>query len=84
MFPYNIVENQAQELIEKCAEKGIVVFNSPGANAEAVKELELCSLVMASRDVLGAPEKPTVFSHSALGYVLVALAGRLSSQVALR
>ena len=31
-----------------------MVFNSPGANAEAVKELELCSLVMASRDVLGS------------------------------
>ena len=40
--------------IEKCAEMGIVVFNSPGANAQAVKEQELCSLVMASRDVLGA------------------------------
>ena len=42
--------------VEKCAEQGIVVFNSPGANAEAVKELELCSLVMASRDVLGSIE----------------------------
>ena len=40
--------------VETCAEQGIVVFNSPGANAEAVKELELCSLVMASRDVLGS------------------------------
>ncbi len=40
--------------IDDCAERGIVVFNSPGANAEAVKEQELCSLVMASRDVLGA------------------------------
>lgn len=40
--------------IEECAERGIVVFNSPGANAEAVKELEMCSLVMASRDVLGS------------------------------
>ena len=40
--------------IEECAERGIVVFNSPGANAEAVKEQEICSLVMASRDVLGA------------------------------
>lgn len=39
--------------VEKCAEQGIVVFNSPGANAEAVKELELCSLIIASRDVLG-------------------------------
>ena len=40
--------------IRECTENGIVVFNSPGANAEAVKELELCSLVMASRDVLGS------------------------------
>ena len=40
--------------VEKCAEKGIVVFNSPGANAQAVMEQEICSLVMASRDVLGA------------------------------
>lgn len=42
--------------VEDCAEKGIVVFNSPGANAEAVKELEMCSLVLASRDVLGSIE----------------------------
>lgn len=40
--------------IDKCAEMGIVVFNSPGANAQAVKEQEICSLVMASRDVLGS------------------------------
>lgn len=39
---------------EECAERGIVVFNSPGANAEAVKEQEICSLVMASRDILGS------------------------------
>lgn len=42
--------------IEDCAEKGIVVFNTPGANAQAVKEQEICSMVMASRDVLGAVE----------------------------
>ena len=42
--------------IERCAEAGIVVFNAPGANAEAVKELVLCELVMASRDVLGSIE----------------------------
>ena len=42
--------------VEECTERGIVVFNSPGANAEAVKELEMCSLVMASRDVLGSIE----------------------------
>ena len=40
--------------IEDCAEKGIAVFNSPGANAEAVKEQEICSMILASRDVLGA------------------------------
>lgn len=40
--------------IAECAEKGIVVFNSPGANAQAVKEQEIMSLIMASRDVLGA------------------------------
>ncbi len=42
--------------IEECAKKGIVVFNSPGANAEAVKEQEICSLVLCSRDILGGAE----------------------------
>ena len=42
--------------IDRCAEAGIVVFNAPGANAEAVKELVLAELVMASRDVLGSIE----------------------------
>ena len=36
-----------------CAEKGIVVFNTPGANANAVKELVLCGLFLASRDIIG-------------------------------
>ncbi len=36
---------------DRCAERGIVVFNTPGANAEAVKELVICALLMASRDV---------------------------------
>ena len=40
--------------LEACCDKGIVVFNSPGANAEAVKELIICSMVMSSRDVLGS------------------------------
>jgi len=39
--------------IDKCTEQGIVVFNTPGANAEAVKELVVCALLMASRDVVG-------------------------------
>jgi len=38
--------------VDKCTEKGIVVFNSPGANANAVKELVLCTMLMASRNVL--------------------------------
>ena len=39
--------------VDKCTERGIVVFNTPGANANAVKELAVCSLVLASRDVVG-------------------------------
>lgn len=42
--------------VEACTEQGIVVFNSPGANAEAVKEQEICAMVLASRDVLGSIE----------------------------
>ena len=42
--------------VERCTEEGIVVFNAPGANAQAVKEQEICSLVMASRDILGSIE----------------------------
>ena len=40
--------------LEKCAEKGIVVFNTPGANANAVKELVLCGLLLAGRQVVPA------------------------------
>jgi len=39
--------------VEKCSEKGIVVFNTPGANANAVKELVIAGLFLASRDVAG-------------------------------
>ena len=39
--------------LDKCAEKGIVVVNTPGANANGVKELVLASLILASRDVIG-------------------------------
>ena len=39
--------------IDRCSEAGIAVFNTPGANANAVKELVLCALLMASRDVTG-------------------------------
>lgn len=39
--------------IDKCTEQGIVVFNTPGANANAVKELVLAGLFLASRDITG-------------------------------
>lgn len=39
--------------IDKCTEKGVVVFNTPGANANAVKELVLAALVLVSRDIIG-------------------------------
>ncbi|MDY3920470.1 MAG: phosphoglycerate dehydrogenase [Candidatus Limivivens sp.] len=39
--------------LEKCAEKGIVVFNTPGANANGVKELVLAGLLLSSRDIIG-------------------------------
>ena len=42
--------------IERCAEKGIVVFNTPGANANAVKELVVAGLMLASRDIIGSVE----------------------------
>jgi D-3-phosphoglycerate dehydrogenase len=40
--------------VDKCADLGIVVFNTPGANANAVKELVICSLFLTSRDICGA------------------------------
>ena len=39
--------------VERCSEAGIVVFNTPGANANAVKELVICAMLLASRDVIG-------------------------------
>lgn len=40
--------------VDKCLEKGIVVFNTPGANANAVKELVLCALLLTSRRIAPA------------------------------
>ncbi|MBR5800096.1 MAG: phosphoglycerate dehydrogenase [Lachnospiraceae bacterium] len=42
--------------LDKCAEKGIVVFNTPGANANGVKELVIAGMLLASRDVIGGVE----------------------------
>ena len=42
--------------VDRCSEAGIVVFNTPGANANAVKELVMCGMFLASRDVIGGAE----------------------------
>ena len=39
--------------LDRCAEKGIVVFNTPGANANGVVELALCGMLLGCRDVIG-------------------------------
>lgn len=39
--------------LEKCADQGIVVFNTPGANANGVKELVIAGMLLASRDIVG-------------------------------
>lgn len=40
--------------VERCAEEGICVFNTPGANSNAVKELAICALLLASRKITEA------------------------------
>ncbi len=42
--------------VERCAAEGVVVFNTPGANANAVKELVVCGMLLACRDVIGGAE----------------------------
>ena len=42
--------------VDRCAERGVVVFNTPGANANAVKELVVCGMLLACRDVIGGAE----------------------------
>ncbi len=42
--------------IDKCSDNGVVVFNTPGANANGVKELTLCALFLAARNIVGGVE----------------------------
>ena len=42
--------------VKECAEKGVVVFNTPGANANGVKELVIAGMLLASRDIVGGIE----------------------------
>ncbi|MBQ8658868.1 MAG: phosphoglycerate dehydrogenase [Clostridia bacterium] len=39
--------------VDECTKNGVVVFNTPGANANGVKELAICALILAARDVVG-------------------------------
>ena len=39
--------------LDRCTEEGIVVFNTPGANANSVKELTIAGLLLAARDIIG-------------------------------
>lgn len=50
--------------LERCAEEGIVVFNTPGANANGVKELVICGMLLACRDVVGGIEWVKSMKHS--------------------
>ena len=42
--------------LDRCAEQGIVVFNTPGANANSVKELAICAMLVSSRNVIEGAE----------------------------
>lgn len=50
--------------LERCAEEGIVVFNTPGANANGVKELVICGMLLVCRDVVGGIEWVKSMKHS--------------------
>lgn len=49
--------------VELCTERGVVVFNTPGANANSVKELTLAALLLASRDVMGGMQYAKTLSN---------------------
>ena len=69
--------------LEKCAEQGIVVFNTPGANANGVKELVIAGMLLASRDIIGGinwvEENEDVYGYDP--YVSVDSAWRLSRSI---
>ncbi len=60
--------------VDACTEKGIVVFNTPGANANAVKELVLCGLLLASRGIIPgiqfAAGKADIADHAELSSLM--------------
>jgi len=55
--------------LDKCAERGIVVFNTPGANANAVKELVIASMIMAARNIPAALDWEKTLTEGVAGAV---------------
>lgn len=53
--------------VDRCADAGIVVFNTPGANANGVKELALAALLLASRDIVAGVEWAGTLAGNELG-----------------
>ena len=49
--------------VDRCSTEGIVVFNTPGANANGVKELAICALMLSSRDVVGGIQWASTLSE---------------------
>ena len=73
--------------IDKCSEKGICVFNTPGANANAVRELVICALMLASRKIVDginwcktlpkdSPEVPKMVEKGKNAFAGVEIAGK--------
>ena len=65
--------------LDKCAEKGIVVFNTPGANANGVKEMVIAGMLLASRDIVGGIEW---LEHQKVGENIGKLAEKQKKQFA--
>ena len=55
--------------IDRCTSDGIVVFNTPGANANGVKELTICALALASRDIVGGVNWASTLTENVAGAV---------------
>lgn len=53
--------------VDRCAKEGIVVFNTPGANANSVKELAVAALLLASRDIVGGIAWSNTLADNELG-----------------
>ena len=55
--------------LDRCAEQGIVVFNTPGANANAVKELIICSMLLGSRGIIAGNQQQYAMQDRLKGFM---------------